>query len=98
MARYEDDYDDEAKEQACFIATAVYGSPLSEEVDILRQFRDEFLITNSIGRVLVAVYYRLSPPLAGFISRHQTLRTLVRECLVNPAVTLSKSIQRRRAN
>ena len=98
MARYEDDYDDEANEQACFIATTVYGSPLSEEVDILRQFRDEFLITNPIGRALVVVYYRLSPPLAGFISRHQTLRTLVRECLVNPAVTLSKSIQRRRAH
>ena len=88
MARYEDDYDDDAQEQACFIATAVYGSPLSQEVDILRKFRDEFLITN----------YKLSPPLAGFISGHQTLRTLVRECLVNPAVHLSKSIQRRRAN
>ena len=98
MARYEDDYDDDAQEQACFIATAVYGSPLSQEVDILRQFRDEFLITNPLGRILVAVYYKLSPPLAGFISGHQTLRTLVRECLVNPAVHLSKSIQRRRAN
>ena len=98
MARYEDDYDDEANEQACFIATAVYGSALSEEVDILRWFRDEFLITSPPGRAVVAVYYKLSPPLAGFISRHQTLRTLVRECLVNPAVNVSKSIRHRRAD
>jgi hypothetical protein len=98
VARYEDEYDDESKEQACFIATAAYGTSLSEEVDILRQFRDEFLITNPVGRALVAVYNKLSPPLAGLISRHRTLRALVRECLINPAVTLSKSIQSRRAN
>ena len=98
MARYEDDYDDESKEQACFIATAVYGTPLAEEIGILRQFRDEFLITNPIGRALVTIYYRLSPPVAGFISRHRTLRTVVRGCLVNPAVNISKSLQHRRAN
>jgi hypothetical protein len=98
MARYEEDYDDDSKEQACFIATATYGTSLSEEIDILRQFRDEFLITNPVGRALVAVYYKLSPPVAGVISRHRTLRSVVRECLVNPAVALSKSIRSRRAN
>ena len=97
MARYEDDYDDESKEQACFIATAAYGTPLSEEVDILRRFRDEFLITKPMGRAFVAVYYKLSPPLAGFISKRRMLRRVVRECLVNPAVVLSRSIQGRRA-
>jgi hypothetical protein len=98
MARYEDDYNDESKEQACFIATAAYGTPLAEEVGTLRQFRDEFLITNPIGRALVAVYYKLSPPAAGFISRHRTLRTVVRGCLVNPAVNVAKSLQRRQAS
>jgi hypothetical protein len=97
MARYEDDYDDEPKEQACFIATAVYGTTLSEELDALRQFRDEFLLTSPVGRALVAIYYRLSPPLAEFISRHQTLRALVRGCLVNPTVILSKSLLRQQA-
>jgi hypothetical protein len=97
MARYEDDYEDESSDEACFIATAVYGTPLAEEVNILRQFRDECLLANPAGRALVAVYYRLSPPVAGFISRHRTLRTIVRECFVNPAVTLSKSIRGHRA-
>ena len=97
MARYEDDYEDESQEQACFIATAVYGTQLSEEVQVLRQFRDEFLIPHPVGRVLVAIYYKLSPPLAGFISKRRTLRSVVRECLVNPAVALSKAIRSRRA-
>jgi len=97
MARYEDDYEDESKEQACFIATAACGTRLSQEVEVLRQFRDEFLIPHPVGRALVAIYYKLSPPLAGFISKRRTLRSVVRECLVNPAVALSKAIRSRRA-
>jgi hypothetical protein len=96
MARYEDDYEDESQEQACFIATAVYGTPLLAEVEVLRRFRDEFLKPNPAGRVLVAIYYRLSPPLARFISRHRRFRAAVRGCLVNPAVSLARAIRSRR--
>jgi hypothetical protein len=97
MARYEDDYEDEPKEEACFIATAVYGTPLAPEIEILRQFRDELLKPNPAGRALVATYYRLSPPLARFISRRRVLRGLVRGCLVNPAVALARAMRSRRA-
>lgn len=88
MGRYEDDWEKEDK--PCFIATAAYGTPMAEEVDILRQFRDELLLSNPVGRALVAVYYKLSPPIAEFISEHQVLRTVVRACWVNPAVVLVK--------
>jgi hypothetical protein len=92
MARYEDDW--EKEDQACFIATAAYGTPMAEEVDILRQFRDELLLNNPVGRALVAVYYKLSPRIAKFISGHQVLRTAVRACWVNPAVVLVKLTKR----
>ena len=88
MARYEDDW--EKDERMCFLATAAYGTPASEKVDLLRQFRDELLLKNPAGRALVAVYYKLSPPIAEFISQHPTLRTVVRECCVNPAVVVVK--------
>ena len=97
MARYEDDYDNETQEQACFIATAAYGSSLAWEVDLLRQFRDRSLITNPAGRALVAAYYKLSPPLAAVISKHRLLRVAVRGCFVGPVVALLKSVRRRRA-
>jgi len=72
----------------CFIATAAYGTPEAAEIDILRQFRDEFLVHNYPGRVFVVVYYTTSPPIARFISEHEVLRFTVREGFVAPIVTV----------
>ena len=72
----------------CFIATAAYGSPMEEHVRILRDFRDRFLLTNSVGKLFVDIYYAYSPFIADFITEHETLRTPVRLGLL-PFVGLS---------
>jgi uncharacterized repeat protein (TIGR01451 family) len=72
----------------CFIATAAYGTPMAEEVQILREFRDEYLLTNPVGKGLVGFYYRVSPPIAEFITEHPSLKPIVRAGLV-PAVAMS---------
>jgi hypothetical protein len=72
----------------CFIATAAYGTPMAEEIQILRQFRDEYLLTNLLGQGLVDLYYRISPPIAEFINDHTSLKPIVRAGLV-PAVAMS---------
>jgi hypothetical protein len=72
----------------CFIATAAYGTPLAGEIQILRQFRDEYLLTNPPGRAFVDFYYKVSPPIAEFITEHPSLKPIVRAGLV-PAVAMS---------
>jgi len=62
----------------CFIATVVYGDYYAPEVIALRRFRDETLEQSIIGRFFVAFYYRVSPPVAVFLSRHPTLSAFVR--------------------
>jgi len=73
---------------ACFIATAAYGTPMAGEIEILRGFRDEYLLTNPVGQALVNLYYRVSPPIAGFITEHPSLKPIVRAGLL-PAVAMS---------
>ncbi|MBI2399591.1 MAG: PKD domain-containing protein [Deltaproteobacteria bacterium] len=65
----------------CFIATAAFGSYLEPEVMVLRSFRDNVLLTNPIGASFVDLYYRVSPPVADFIARHETLKVATRYSL-----------------
>ncbi len=66
----------------CFIATASFGSKFEKHVQLLRRFRDLYLMPNRIGRTFVNAYYRYSPPMADFIAGHDTLRAMVRYSLV----------------
>jgi hypothetical protein len=68
--------------EVCFIATAVYSATTAEEIGILRQFRDECLLANTLGQGLVDVYYTVSPPMADFITDHPSLKPIVRAGLV----------------
>jgi len=72
----------------CFIATAAYGTDTAKELDILREFRDEALLSNSLGAEFVSFYYKTSPPIADFISQNEALRTAVKVGFVDPIVKI----------
>jgi hypothetical protein len=73
--------EDSKGDDSRFIATAAYGSYLDPHVLTLRKFRDQHLLTNSIGTWFVELYYHHSPPLADYIRERETLRALVRSGL-----------------
>lgn len=58
----------------CFVATAAYQSPLAPAVVTLSIFRDQYLLTNHLGRELVKLYYRYSPPMAERIAGNRILK------------------------
>ena len=73
----------------CFIATAAYGTPFAEEIDVLRNWRDDFLQASYPGRAFINTYYSLSPPVAYNISESESKRKLVRMTL-GPIVKILK--------
>lgn len=84
----DEDYGEKAREKkrlaesrACFIATAAYGSEEAPEVEQLRRFRDEHLLTNRMGTAFVRLYYAVSPPFARLIARKPRLRVMVRRTI-----------------
>ena len=73
----------------CFIATAAYGTPLHEDINVLRDFRDDYLMSNPAGRAFVKIYYTSSPPIADVIRANEGLMALVRVGLVKPLVDIT---------
>jgi hypothetical protein len=73
----------------CFIATAAYGTPLHNDIDVLRKVRDDYLMKTDIGRKLVKAYYDISPPIAELLSKNENARAIVRVLIVKPLVDIS---------
>ena len=66
---------------ACFVATAAYGSLLAADVSALRAFRDLALRTHLAGELAVEGYYTFGPLLASAIAPSDTLRRAARAAL-----------------
>jgi streptogramin lyase len=66
----------------CLIATATYGSELSDEVQFLRNFRDKSIMKTNAGSdfmiVFNAWYYSFSPTVAQFIRENSAARTVTK--------------------
>ena len=67
--------------KGCFIATAAYGSEDAGDVELLRQFRNDYLLTWEGGREFVRFYYKVSPSIAKVIAGDERLKFLVRGSL-----------------
>lgn len=78
------------RKKKCFVATAVYGTPNCQEIDILRAYRDMVLENSISGRLFIRLYYFVSPPFAQIISRNALLRKIAEKVFVLPTLNLAK--------
>jgi len=66
-------------DSSCFIATAAYGTPFTEDIDVLRDFRDDVLKESPRGQAFVDWYYENGPAAAEFIKDRPMLRFVLCE-------------------
>jgi hypothetical protein len=66
---------------ACFIATAAYGSRMAGDIEPLRRFRDFYLKTSVLGELAVETYYTFGPAVAGPVGESELLRETARALL-----------------
>lgn len=71
------------------IATVVSVSPDDPQLEILRHFRDDVLLTNPVGAFLWTTYATVSPPIAEVLIEREHLRTATRILLLTPVVYLA---------
>lgn len=88
----------EQKKSGCFIATAVYGSPYANEVIILKEFRDNWLLNFRLGKIFVAFYYWISPPIANRIAKREFLKKIIKVAIIIPLIKFVNKLKVRRNN
>lgn len=73
------------KSKKCLIATAAMGDEDHYVVNDLRKFRDDVLSKFLIGKFLITIYYRTSPPIAYVIRRIEFIRSLTANYFIKPS-------------
>jgi 5'-nucleotidase len=75
----------------CFVATAAYGTPYEEKIDVLRAFRDQVLAKSTTGKKIVDAYYAWGERLAEPVANSSVLRFLV-QVLLLPVIGIAKAV------
>jgi hypothetical protein len=73
---------------ACFIATAAYGSLMANDVELLRHVRDAYLSHTAIGELAIETYYTFGPAVAQVVAPSELLRQTARDALAPVVATI----------
>lgn len=70
-----------SRSSGCFVATFIYGGYETNQVKLLRDFRDGVLSNSVLGRTFMKIYYRMGPFLVVIIKHFPALQIFVRSIL-----------------
>ncbi len=71
----------DSSDTSCFIATASYKDLYSKEVVFFRYYRDEYLLKKYFGKLLVKVYYSVSPYFYNILFKNKKLSNKTKQIL-----------------
>lgn len=78
------------KPDSCFIVTATMGDPEHPTVNLMRRFRDQWILTRPGGDKFVAWYYNYGPIAAKFIKSNRLLRLMAFILIVKPLALFAR--------
>ncbi len=78
------------KKTGCYIATVVFDDYNDENVLSLRSYRDNILAKKHIGKILIDIYYKISPKLIKFIGASSVAKHVIRQILIVLVKKLNK--------
>jgi hypothetical protein len=78
------------KKTGCYIATVVFDDYNNENVLILRSYRDNILAKKQIGKLLIDIYYSISPKLIKHIGSSNIAKIVFRHILIVVVKKLNK--------
>lgn len=77
---------------SCFVVTATMGDTNHPIVNDFRNFRDEYLLTNYFGKLLVYFYYIIGPYFASLIEKKKWLKNLTYKKFIKPIHKIIKDV------
>jgi hypothetical protein len=74
----------------CLMSVAAYDTEYYEKLDVIRNFRDKFLLNrgNYLGKLLVREYYKLGVILSPRVKNSRLCRKVILNFLVRPLLGL----------
>jgi hypothetical protein len=67
------------KKEGCYIATMVYKDYDAEEVITLRNFRDNVLAKNILGKFFIKIYYMTSPFFVRIFEKNDAINNIIKK-------------------
>ena len=69
------------RKSGCYIATVVYGNPNAEEVIEFKKYRDEVLEKSYLGKIIIYLYYHVSPVIGRYLQGKRVFNKLINSTL-----------------
>lgn len=82
---------DKKSQGGCYVATAVYGSYDCPEVWTLRRYRDYVLAESVFGRLIIRLYYSVSPVAVKLFGNRKWFKGLLKPALDRFVMKLNES-------